>query len=174
MKKIFVVVDYQNDFVDGALGFPDAYKLDEKIAKRINEERENGSEIAFTFDTHNENYLSTQEGKNLPVVHCIEGTEGHKLYGETAKCQKDTDKVFYKPCFGSMELAEYLRAGNYDEVEFCGLVSNICVISNVILAKAALPEAKVTVRAELTDSFDKTLNKETLDILKGVQVEVIE
>lgn len=174
MKKIFVVVDYQNDFVDGALGFDDACKLDSKIASKIEEERNNGTEIAFTFDTHDENYLNTQEGKNLPVVHCIEGSHGHMLYGETAKCQRAEDKVFYKRCFGSMELAEYLKAGCYDEVELCGLVSNICVISNAILAKAALPEAKVVVRAELTDSFDKSLNEQTLNILKGVQVEVIE
>lgn len=173
MKKIFVVVDYQNDFVNGALGFEGAEKLDEKIADRIEELRQYGAEIAFTLDTHTEEYLNTQEGRKLPVVHCVRGTDGHKLYGKTAEAKKDTDKVFEKPCFGSMELAEYLKNGGYEEVEFAGLVSNICIISNVILAKAALPEAKIILKAELTDSFDKTLNKETLDILNGVQVEVI-
>ena len=120
-----------------------------------------------------ENYLDTQEGSNLPVVHCVKGTQGHALYGETAKAFRDGDKIFEKPVFGSWELAEYLRAGQYDEVELVGLVSNICVLSNTVLAKTALPEAKITVDTSLTDSFDKKLNAETFDILKGIQVNVI-
>lgn len=173
MKRILVVVDYQVDFVNGALGFEGAELLDEKICKRIEECRLAGDEVAFTLDTHAENYLDTQEGSNLPVVHCVKGTEGHALYGKTAKAVKDGDRIFEKPVFGSWELAEYLRAGNYDEVELAGLVSNICVLSNAVLAKTALPEAKVTVDTSLTDSFDKKLNAETFDILKGIQVNVI-
>ena len=172
MKKILVVVDYQVDFVNGALGFEGAQLLDEKICKRIEEYRAAGDEVVFTLDTHTEAYLNTQEGKNLPVVHCVKGTQGHALYGNTAKALKDGDKIFEKPVFGSWELAEYLRAGKYDEVELVGLVSNICVLSNTVLAKTALPEAKITVDAELTDSFDKKLNEETFDILRGIQVDV--
>ena len=84
MKRLLVVVDYQNDFVDGALGFPGAEKLEKPIADKIAAYREAGDEVAFTFDTHRRNYLDTQEGKNLPVAHCVEGTPGHDLYGQVA------------------------------------------------------------------------------------------
>ncbi len=173
MKRILVVVDYQVDFVDGTLGFEGAELLDGKICKRIEEYRRAGDEVVFTLDTHAEDYLDTQEGKNLPVMHCIKGTEGHALYGKTATAVKDGDRIFEKPVFGSWELAEYLRAGKYDEVELVGLVSNICVLSNTVIAKTALPEAKITVNTALTDSFDKKLNEETFDILRGIQVEVV-
>ena len=143
MKKLLVVVDYQKDFVDGALGFSGAELLEGPICEKIAACRAQGGEVAFTFDTHGDNYLSTQEGRKLPIVHCIDGTDGWKLYGAVAHCQKPGDRVFKKPAFGSAELFDYLRAGQYDEVELCGLVSNICVISNAALAKAALPEARV-------------------------------
>ena len=81
MKKALIVVDYQNDFVNGALGFEGAEKLDDIICEKIQQYRKEGGHIIFTFDTHEANYLNTMEGKNLPVEHCIKGTEGHKLYG---------------------------------------------------------------------------------------------
>ena len=84
MKRLLMVVDYQNDFVDGALGFPGAEKLEKPIADKIAAYREAGDEVAFTFDTHRRDYLDTQEGKNLPVAHCVEGTPGHDLYGQVA------------------------------------------------------------------------------------------
>lgn len=173
MKKILIVIDYQNDFVSGSLGFEGAEKLDAGICRRIAEYRAAGDEVAFTLDTHASDYLNTQEGRHLPVAHCLKGTEGHSLYGETAKSVREGDRIFEKPAFGSWELAEYLRAGEYDEVELAGLVSNICVLSNAVLAKTALPQAKVSVNSSLTDSFDKKLNAETLDILRGIQVEII-
>ena len=173
MKKLLIVVDYQIDFVDGALGFEGAEKLDERIADKINSYRSQGWDIAYTFDTHEENYLSTQEGKNLPVEHCIKGGEGHKLYGLTADTIKDTDKVFYKPTFGSGELYEYLKDTDYEQIELVGLVSNICVISNAVIAKTALPEAVITVDASCTDSFDKELNEKVLDVMAGLQMNVV-
>ena len=100
MKRLLMVVDYQNDFVDGALGFPGAEKLEKPIADKIAAYREAGDEVAFTFDTHRRDYLDTQEGKNLPVAHCVEGTPGHDLYGQVADCLRDSDTVFCKPAFG--------------------------------------------------------------------------
>ncbi len=173
MKKCLIVVDYQKDFVDGSLGFSGAELLDEKISSRIILARENGEDVIFTFDTHTEQYLETQEGKNLPVKHCILNTEGHELYGNTAKMKAETDKCFNKYTFGSLDLANYLAKKEYGEVELCGLVSNICVLSNCVLAKAALPEAKIIVNRELTDSFDKQLNDYTINVLRGIQVEVL-
>ena len=84
MKRALIVVDYQNDFVSGALGFDGAEKLDDVICRKIDDYKKDG-DIIFTFDTHTENYLDTTEGKNLPVPHCIDGSEGHKLFGKTAE-----------------------------------------------------------------------------------------
>lgn len=173
MRQVLIVVDYQNDFVDGTLGFPGAELLEEKIIQKIRAYKSENKDIIFTLDTHEENYLETQEGKNLPVVHCVKGTEGHKLFGELKALEKDGVKTFEKPTFGSLELANYLREKAYDSVELVGLVSNICVISNAILAKAALPEAEIIVDASCTDSFDKELQSKAFDVLEGVQVTVI-
>ena len=173
MKKLLIVVDYQNDFVNGALGFEGAELLDEKIAAKVNAYRGKGWDVAYTFDTHESDYLQTQEGKNLPVEHCITGAEGHKLYGLTAQTIKDSDKVFYKPTFGSGELYEYLKTTDYEEIELVGLVSNICVVSNAVISKTALPEALITIDAQCTDSFDKELNEKVLDVMAGLQMNVI-
>ncbi len=172
MDKLLIVVDFQNDFVDGALGFDGANELDEKICERIQQARKDDEKVMFTFDTHEENYLDTQEGKFLPVEHCIKNTTGHKLYGKVADCVEKDDIIIEKPTFGSIELCDYLRDKNFSEIELCGLVSNICVLTNCCLVKTFSPESTVIVNRNLTDSFDKKLNEETFDILKGIQVVV--
>ena len=116
--------------------------------------------------------MNTQEGKFLPVEHCIKGSNGHKLYGKVAELVEKEDILIEKPTFGSIELCDYLRENKFSQIELCGLVSNICVLSNAVLAKTFNPEATVTVDKNLTDSFDKKLNQETFDILKGIQVVV--
>ena len=172
MGRLLVVVDMQNDFVDGALGFEGADKIISGIADKIRSYKEAGDEIVYTLDTHHENYMQTQEGKNLPVPHCIKGSEGHALV-PALKEILDGCKCFEKPTFGSLELGNYINSKNYESIEVCGLVSNICVISNAVMAKAAAPEAEIIVDSSLTDSFDKKLNEETFDILKGLQVTVL-
>lgn len=171
--KALVVVDYQIDFVNGALGFAGAELLDPLIVAKIEQYRKDGGKIIFTLDTHGENYLDTAEGKKLPVPHCIKGTEGHGLFGETAKCVKSEDTVIEKPSFGSLELIDVLKEGGFDEVELCGLVTDICVVSNAILAKAALPEARVVVDGKACASFDREKHNAALEVLKSVQVDVI-
>lgn len=173
MKKLLIVVDYQNDFVCGSLGFPKARELDAAIAEKISEYRRRGDEIAFTFDTHSEDYLDTQEGKKLPVPHCIKNTAGWELYGAAAAMLEETDKRFYKPAFGSAELFEYLKGGSYESVELVGLVSNICVLSNAVLAKAALPEVPLIVDAACTAAGDEKLNEAALCVMAGLQIEVL-
>src|SRR5690554_4163488 len=138
MKKCLIVVDYQVDFVDGSLGFKGAEKLDEIIEEKIKDQLINNQDVLYTLDTHYENYLETQEGKNLPIVHCVENTKGHEVFGNTKKYIKDAKKVFIKNTFGSLDLGNFLTTQKYDEIELCGLVTNICVISNAIIAKAAL------------------------------------
>ena len=173
MRKCLIVVDYQNDFVTGSLGFEKAELLDGRIANKIEKYRNDGWEIVFTFDTHEENYLQTNDGRNLPVKHCINGTNGHKLYGRTAEMLKESDKRFCKPSFGSAELFEYLKGENFDKVELCGVVTNICVISNAVLAKTALPEAEVSVDSTCVASNVDNLNKAALDVMQSLQINII-
>ena len=107
------------------------------------------------------------------MVHCIKGTHGWEIYGETAKEVKEGDEIIDKPTFGSMALGEYAIEGAYDEIELVGLVSNICVMTNAAILKTALPEAAVTVNAALTASHDAEMNRKALDVLEGIQVNVI-
>lgn len=173
MNKCLIVVDYQNDFIDGQLGFEEAIDIRDKIVEKITDYRSNNCDIIFTMDTHEEKYLETEEGKNLPVKHCIKGTEGHKLHKSVEALKSPKDKVFEKQTFPSLELGKYLQNKNYDVIELCGLVSNICVISNAVIVKSALPNAHVIVDAEATDSFDKALHTKSLDVMEGLQIEVV-
>lgn len=173
MKKALIVVDYQKDFVNGSLGFPKAETLDKAIVAKILEYRSSGDDIIVTLDTHAGSYLETQEGKKLPVIHCVHGTAGWNLFGETAKQIRETDRKFEKGTFGSLALAEYLKGQGYDQVELVGVVSNICVISNAVLAKAALPESLIIVDAACTASNDDTMNEKALDVMDGLQIEIV-
>lgn len=175
MNRYLFVIDYQNDFVDGALGFPGAEKLDEKIAAKV---RTYGKgHVLFTRDTHFENYLSTREGKILPVEHCIKDTHGWQVYGQTAKALEEVDaKAIDKLVFG-MNVTDPATAAvlpeSADEIELVGLVSNICVVSNAVVLQSKYPEATIIVDAACTDSFDKILHEKVLDVLSGFQVTVI-
>ena len=175
MNRYLFVIDYQKDFVDGALGFPGAEKLDEGIAAKI---RAYGpGHVIFTRDTHFENYLDTREGKLLPVVHCIKGTPGWELYGETAAAAAELNApVIDKLVFG-MDVTDPAIAAvlpeTADEIELVGLVSNICVISNACVLQSRYPEASITVDAACTASFDPALHEKVLAVLQGLQVNVI-
>ena len=175
MSRYLFVIDYQNDFVDGALGFPGAEKLDEKIAAKV---RAYGKgHVLFTRDTHFENYLSTREGKNLPVVHCVKGSEGWQVYGETAKALAEVEAPAIDKLVFGMDVTDPATAAvlpdSADEIELVGLVSNICVVSNAVVLQSKYPEATVVVDAACTDSFDKSLHEKVLDVLSGFQVKVI-
>ncbi len=173
MKQLLVIVDYQNDFVCGSLGFEKAKCLENALCKKIEEYLKAGQDILFTFDTHGEDYLQTQEGRRLPVAHCIKGTPGWELYGRIADYQDRAAACLEKAAFGSVALADYLREHPYDRIELAGVVSNICVISNAVLAKAALPEAEIIIDAQCTASNDDTLHNKALDIMEGLQMTVI-
>lgn len=173
MKKLLIVVDYQNDFVNGSLGSPYAAAIEETVCAKIRAYRAAGDDVAFTFDTHEADYLDTQEGKKLPIPHCMEGTDGWALYGKTAAMFEEGDCCFKKDCFGSADLFTYLKASSYMSVELIGVVTNICVISNAVLAKTALPETPVFVDASCTASNDPILHEKALDVLESMQVEVI-
>ena len=174
MDYLFVI-DYQNDFVDGALGFPGAELLDAPIAAKI---RAYGKgRVFFTRDTHFENYLETREGKNLPVPHCIKGSHGWQVYGETAKALAETDAVAIDKLVFGMDVTDPVTAAllptKADRIELVGLVSNICVVSNAVVLQSKYPEATITVDARCTASFDPALHEKVLDVLAGFQVQVI-
>lgn len=169
MKKLLIVVDFQNDFVDGALGFDGAEKLESGICEKILEYKD--YDIIYTLDTHYDDYMETEEGRNLPVPHCIKGSEGHKLYGRV-RSLLENKPFFEKNTFPSLELGKYLEGKAYDTIELCGLVSNICVISNAVIAKAACPNAEIIVNSALTASFDNELHNKALDVMRGLQITV--
>lgn len=174
MKKLLFVIDYQVDFVSGALGFPGAERLDARIAEKI---RAYGrANVYFTRDTHAPEYLSTQEGRNLPVPHCLKDSEGWRVYGETAKALEEVEAVgIDKISFGMSpeQLLALPIPEEVESVELVGLVSNICVLSNAVLLKSRYPEAKIIVDGSLTASFDPALNDAALKVLRGIQVEVL-
>lgn len=174
MNRYLFVIDYQNDFVDGALGFAGAEKLDGPIAQKI---RTYGKgHVFFTRDTHFENYLQTREGRNLPVIHCIKGTPGWQVYGETAKALAEVEAPAIDKLVFGMDVTDPATAAvlpaSADEIELVGLVSNICVVSNAVVLQSKYPEATITVDAACTDSFDKELHEKVLDVLAGFQVRV--
>ena len=173
MNRLLVVVDYQNDFVDGALGFKGADLIAPAIVKLINDFRANQDEVVFTYDTHQADYLNTVEGKNLPVPHCLKGSAGWQLYPSVNKLLGNA-KVFEKPGFGSKELGDYIANNNFEEIYLCGLVSDICVFSNAIVAKAsASPYTKIKVVRDATSSFDLDMQEKAFDVLKHLHIEII-
>lgn len=175
MERYLFVIDYQNDFVDGALGFPGAENLDGKIAEKI---RSYGrGHVLYTRDTHFDNYLETREGKNLPVKHCIKGSAGWQVYGETAKALQEVEAPAIDKLVFGMDVTDPATAAvlpaSADEIELVGLVSNICVVSNAVVLQSRYPEATIVVDAQCTDSFDKGLHEKVLDVLEGFQVKVV-
>ena len=176
MKEVLIVVDYQKDFVDGALGFAGAEALDGPIARRIAEVRAGGGDVIFTMDTHGADYLSTMEGRKLPVVHCVKDTAGWQLYGQVGAALRPGDPVFEKETFPSLDLADWLRERDYGAVELCGLVSHICVLSNAVMVKAALPNAAVTVDASYhflkSAAVGDTLRAESAEVRAGRSIGV--
>lgn len=174
MKKVLVVVDMQKDFVDGALGSQEAVAIVENVVKKI--EGFEG-DIIVTYDTHFENYMDTQEGKNLPVPHCIKGTAGWELDEKVqAALNKKEFVSIEKPTFGSVALPKYIRE-NYTpkeiEVELIGLCTDICVVSNALLLKANFLETKVSVDATCCAGVTVDSHKAALTTMGMCQVKVI-
>ena len=166
MKKTLIVVDMQKDFIDGALGTKEAVAIVENVKKKIKEYQQNGDEIIFTRDTHQSNYLSTNEGKNLPVEHCIEGTEGWKIQEGL-----EVPGAIYidKPTFGYLNWKEY----NLEEVEMVGLCTDICVVSNALIIKATYPEIQVSVDAGCCAGVTPESHDAALITMKMCQIDVL-
>ena len=168
--KYLVVVDMQNDFITGSLGSQDAKSIVPEVKRRI----ENFSgEIIFTRDTHFSDYLDTQEGKKLPVEHCIKGTWGFEICDELKEFSVGK-KVFDKPTFGSLELIEYLKEkGDVESVTLLGLCTDICVISNAFLVKAAFPEAQIAVLKDASRGVSMESHQRALETMAVCQIEIL-
>jgi len=178
MKKVLVVIDYQKDFVDGSLGFKKAETLEDGIYNKVKNYLDNGDKVIFTYDTHYENYLETREGKSLPVPHCYINTEGHELYGKLNEFVGAPNTFHYnKEAFGiapkdMLKLAEDIGT-DIDEIELVGVVTNMCVISNVVTFQAQYINANLIVDGELCASFEDSLHDKALDVIEALSVKVI-
>ncbi|MCL1791860.1 MAG: cysteine hydrolase [Peptococcaceae bacterium] len=173
MKRAFIIIDMQNDFIDGPLGSPQAQVIVPRIINKIRDHQQNGTTIIFTRDTHNQGYLQTQEGRNLPVPHCLENTPGWQISNPIAEAADLTScLIFNKGCFGSIELAQHLRQEGYDHIELAGLVSSICVISNAMLIKAHLPEAVISLDATCTAGVTEEDYQASLCVMKMCHIQI--
>ena len=170
MTKLWTVVDMQNDFVDGSLGTKEAEGIVAHVKAKVEQYQEQGDTVIFTRDTHTEAYLDTQEGKKLPVVHCVKGTKGWEIID----ClQPYVQTVFDKPTFGSVQLAHVVARGGYEQIELVGLCTDICVVSNALLLKAALPEIQICVDSACCAGVTPASHEAALTTMKMCQIEVL-
>lgn len=173
MRKLLIVIDMQNDFIDAALGTEEALAIVEPVKEKI---RSYPSEdVIATMDTHTENYMNTQEGKYLPVPHCIKGSEGWKIRGDIAELLKGA-KIYEKPTFGSTKLASYLKSLSETEdieLELIGLCTDICVVSNALLLKAVMPEVKISVDSSCCAGVTVEKHLAALETMRSCQIQVI-
>lgn len=163
--KLLVVVDMQNDFINGALGSAEAAAIVPAVSKKIYEYRKNGDMIVFTKDTHYDNYLETQEGKNLPIPHCIKGTHGWEI---TNKIQTLQDEVICKEGFA----ARFMIPPNVEEVELVGLCTDICVISNAMRLKFLNPETPISVDAACCAGTTPLAHEAALTVMESCQIHI--
>ena len=173
MQNILLVIDMQNDFIDGALGTPEAVDIVPKVREKI---KNFDGTVLFTRDTHGENYMETQEGKNLPVPHCIRGTEGWQIRPELEELR--VTEPIDKGTFGSDELGKILRDLNDEDpigiITVIGLCTDICVISNALLAKAFLPEVPIEVDASCCAGVTPESHENALKAMASCQIRIVE
>ena len=172
--KALLVIDMQVDFVTGALANEEAQKIIGRIREKIETYRQAGYPVFFTRDTHGENYMETQEGRLLPVPHCIKGSEGWQIVEELRDCAEEED-ILDKPAFGCLELPKWLldKLGQApDEIELVGVCTDICVISNAMILKAAFPETTVKVDGSCCAGVSPQSHETALSAMKACQVAV--
>lgn len=176
MKKVLIVVDMQNDFIDGALGTAHAQAIVPKVREKILERQRQGYEVCYTQDTHNENYLNTQEGKKLPIKHCIWGTPGWEIHSTLPKI--DSNHIINKSSFGYPYWLSDLYVVQNDrekpsEIELCGLCTDICVISNAMILKSSFPEANIIVDASCCAGTTLENHQNALKAMKMCQINIV-
>ena len=166
MKKTLIVIDMQNDFIDGALGTKEAAEIVDNVRAKIDKYRKNGDEIIFTRDTHGEDYLTTSEGQKLPVKHCVKGTRGWEIADGLCRVG---DVIIDKPSFGWTGWSEF----DFDDIELVGLCTDICVVSNALILKATFPDVPITVDASCCAGVTPATHNSALDTMRMCQINVI-
>ena len=172
MRKILIVIDMQNDFIDAALGTKEAVAIVDAVKEKIMSYP--AADVIATMDTHGENYMETQEGQNLPVMHCIKGTDGWQIRPDIAELLKEAT-IYEKPTFGSVKLAEDLKAlaeKEEIELELIGLCTDICVVSNALLLKAAMPEVRISVDSSCCAGVTPEKHLAALETMRSCQIYV--
>ena len=170
MRKLLIVIDMQNDFIDVALGTAEAVAIVDAVKEKIRSYP--AGDVIATMDTHGENYMETQEGQNLPVPHCIRGTEGWEIRPDIRELLTDA-RIYEKPTFGSLEMAKDLQELSRTEeieLEMIGLCTDICVVSNALLLKAAMPEVKITVDAACCAGVTPEKHQAALETMRSCQI----
>ena len=168
MKKLLIVIDMQNDFIDGALGTPEAEAIVEAVKDKIRSYPP--KDVIATMDTHGPDYLSTQEGEFLPVVHCIKGTEGWKIRADIAELLTEA-AIYEKPTFGGKRMAEAIRKmKGVEEIELIGVCTDICVVSNALLLKACMPEVRISVDASCCAGVTPEKHLAALETMRSCQI----
>ena len=170
MKRLLVVVDMQNDFIDGALGTKEAQAIVPAVVKKAEAYAAAGDEVVFTLDTHFDGYLDTAEGRKHPVPHCIKGTAGWELCDPLKAFE---GRRFEKHTFGSDSLSEYVRGGDYRSVELVGLCTDICVISNALILKAAVPETPIAVDPACCAGVSPESHDNAIAAMKVCQIDIL-
>lgn len=168
MENTLIVVDMQNDFINGSLGTKEAQAIVSNVANKIKEYKDAGKQVIFTRDTHSENYLNTYEGKHLPVTHCVKNTFGWQV-SDKLDFDIEKDILIDKPTFGWLHWNDF----EFDSVEICGLCSDICVISNALIIRANYPEIDITVDASCCAGSTPERHKAAMEVMKSCQINVI-
>ena len=172
MRKLLLVIDMQNDFIDGALGTPEAEAIVEAVKAKIRTYPPEA--VIATMDTHGRDYLSTQEGRMLPVEHCIRDTDGWKLRPDIAELLTEA-AIYEKPTFGSVRMAEEIRAmRGVEEIEMIGLCTDICVATNALMLKAFLPEVRICVDASCCAGVTPEKHRAALETMRSCQIVIAE
>lgn len=174
MKKVLIVIDMQNDFIDGSLGTPEAVAIIDAVKEKVRSYP--AEDVIATMDTHKTDYMRTQEGHNLPVEHCIRGSQGWEIREDIKELLKDA-KIYEKPTFGSVDLAcdlKELSEKEEIELELVGLCTDICVVSNALLLKAYMPEVKISVDASCCAGVTPEKHQAALETMKSCQIQVFE
>lgn len=174
-KKVFVVIDMQQDFITGALKNWEGQLIVDNLAEEVAKRKLQGYHILFTMDTHNDNYLKTQEGKNLPVPHCIKGSDGWEIIPQLKRFVTK-DNTFMKNSFSDVSFLSWIKekiCGEPDEIILAGVCTDICVISNAMVLKASFPETPIKVMGDLCAGVTSESHKIALEAMKPCQIEII-
>ncbi|WP_027398672.1 cysteine hydrolase family protein [Anaerovorax odorimutans] len=173
MEKLLIVVDYQNDFVTGSLGFPKASKIENNIYNKVKSYQDKNYDVIFTLDTHYHNHDYNDEDRKLKIKNYENDNSGWDIYGKVEQLKNNETLEFSKFTFGSIDMAKFLLGKDYDSVELVGVTTDVCVISNAILVKSALPETEIIIDALCVASNNQSMEQKAFDLMENLKMKII-